>query len=923
MKFVKKKTKNYLTTTFLLFAIAASFLALPTINAQLPVTNYVTTIYVSPTPVSGVGQSMSIVYFIDRMPLPAYDDPVSGTGDRREGYDGIKLTITKPDGTNETFTMGRTDPVGAGYYAFTPTEVGVYSVTAAFPGNWKNRTAPIPYGSTGFRTMPAGAYYHMPSTSMPANFTVQSEPISQWPNPPLPDDYWMRPIIGAANTWYELAANWLGGAANVWPQGAAGGVTSNYGYGTGPESPHILWTRQHYPSGTIGDERFGSLGNRYGGYQAVGYSADPILDGKIHVTPIKTVHDTSGGWEIWDLYTGEQLYYDENGTKPSSGQIYWYDTGNEHGLNLYLWKTTNIVLPQTLRVAKVEYLGPGILPRRLAENVVVNKSSIVTGTLRELLDAYTGKTICYIANVSATGTNVYAKNGDNLYYNAVNRGTTTNPNYYLTIWNSSAGTMVASQNGTGAWQWRPSGGSGSGAYESYFGAVGADIIHDGNLMWSLNVSMPNIIRPRNSLLNETASIWAVREGEYIIFGTQGQNNEQGIVQGWAMGVSLERGKEGQKLWETTFTPPFSSTEWYQGIGFVGAFPEQEVIVFNSETELINPIVYDMKTGQKLWQGDRLAEPQFSYYGFQTLFYDDMIITGGQHSGVNTAYEARTGKIIWQVTSPAQGTDSPYGNDLARGFSVCDGKLYTSVSEHSPSSPLWRTPGMKCFNITTGELIWKILFWGSGIKFADGILTAWNLYDGQVYAFGKGPSGTTVTASPKISVHGSSVVIEGTVTDQTPTGRRNVNNLMQFTLKDTPAISDEDMQAWMEYKFMGQGEPANAKGVEVELNAIDPNGNYVTLGKTTSDINGNYGLSFVPEVSGDYQILATFAGSKAYYGSSSSTFLTVQEAPDATATPTTTQPQTLADMYFMPLSIGIIVAIVIATVVIVLALRKRP
>jgi hypothetical protein len=75
----------------------------------------------------------------------------------------------------------------------------------------------------------------------------------------------------------------------------------------------------------------------------------------------------------------------------------------------------------------------------------VNKSSIVTGTLRELLDAYTGKTICYIANVSATGTNVYAKNGDILYYNAVNRGTTTTPNYYLTIWNSSAGTMVASQ----------------------------------------------------------------------------------------------------------------------------------------------------------------------------------------------------------------------------------------------------------------------------------------------------------------------------------------------------------------------------------------------------------------------------------------------------------------------------------------------
>jgi outer membrane protein assembly factor BamB len=122
-------------------------------------------------------------------------------------------------------------------------------------------------------------------------------------------------------------------------------------------------------------------------------------------------------------------------------------------------------------------------------------------------------------------------------------------------------------------------------------------------MWSLNVSIPSLLGPRNSIANQTASIQAVREGEYVIFGTTGQNDERGIVPGWMIAVSLEEGKEGQKLWETTFTPPFSSTEWYSAISFAGVRPEQEVMVWNSKTELINPIVYDMKTGQKLWEGD--------------------------------------------------------------------------------------------------------------------------------------------------------------------------------------------------------------------------------------------------------------------------------------------------------------------------------
>jgi hypothetical protein len=836
------------------------------VQLTMPATEVVVNIYVTAQPITGVGQEMFIVYWTDRIPPDIGEQEGLIPGVVRCNWDNVQLIVTDPNGVNETFDMGRSDPVGGGYMMYTPTIVGTYYVTAVFPGTWKNHTR----GTF--------AEWYKPDTSVADQFIVQEDPIQHWPYVPLPNDYWMRPIAGPANTWSVVAGNWLSGAANVWPQGADGGVTTNYGYGLAPESPHILWTRTHYPSGSIVDERFGTLANRYGGYQSTGFDGNIILDGKIHLSKQLTVHDSSEGWAIWDLFTGEELSYNPNSTVPSFGQIYWYDTGNEHGLNLYLWRTSGITLPETVRIARVEYTGSGNLPRRISANKEVPSSQIKTGTLRELIDAYTGETICYIANASTTGTDVYAKDGSILYYNAENLGTRQAPNYYLTIWNSSAGTMVASQNSTGAWQWRPSGGSGSGASVSYFGSVGPDCVHDGNIMWSLNVSIPNIQGPRNPVSNQTASIRAVREGELIIFGTTGRNDERGVVPAWFMGVSLERGKEGQKLWETTFTPPFSSRYYYSGVSLDECIPEYDVIIYNFDTEL-KYYAYDMKTGQLLWESE--PSEQMGYYGFQSTVWNDTLIAGGTHSGVLRAYDLRTGEIRWKYTAQQEGTESPYGNALVRGLYFADGKVYTSTDEHSESSPLWRTPGLRCLNATTGEEIWKILFWGtSDIRIADGILIGWNQYDGQVYAFGKGPSATAVTASPEVSVYGTEVLIKGTVTDQTPTGRRNVNNLLQFTLKDTPAIADEDMRAWMEYKFMGQAYPAEAKGVEVVLTTFDPNGNTYELGRTTSDINGNFGLPFTPEVPGTYRIIATFEGSKSYYGSSGTTYIQVSEAPAA-------------------------------------------
>jgi hypothetical protein len=207
--------------------------------------------------------------------------------------------------------------------------------------------------------------------------------------------------------------------------------------------------------------------------------------------------------------------------------------------------------------------------------------------------------------------------------------------------------------------------------------------------------------------------------------------------------------------------------------------------------------------------------------------------------------------------------------------------------------------------------------------ADGKVIGLNYYDNRIYCIGKGSSATTVTAPQVVPTVGSGVMLTGTVTDNTPgAGSRNVNDEVDMALKGTPAIADENMGRWMEYLYMDQVKPADAKGVPVHLTAIDPNGNYVDIGTVTSDINGNYGLSYAPEVAGTYQITASFAGSKAYGASQATTYMAIGESSATTAPQPTTGPST-ADQYLIPATIGIIIAIAIATIVIVLALRKRP
>ena len=231
---------------------------------------------------------------------------------------------------------------------------------------------------------------------------------------------------------------------------------------------------------------------------------------------------------------------------------------------------------------------------------------------------------------------------------------------------------------------------------------------------------------------------------------------------------------------------------------------------------------------------------------------------------------------------------------------------------------------------TGKEIFKTLFYGAGVGgghltattavIADGFILGLNFFDAQIYSFGKGPSATIVTASPKVSAHGNSVLIEGKVTDVSP-GTTQLEQDLRFP-NGVPAMSDADMGPWMEYVYMQQAKPTDAKGVEVVLSVLDPNNNYYMVGNTTSDASGSFSYAFTPEVPGKYTVIASFAGSKSYWPSNAETAIFVDEAPSSTLAPTPA-PASMTDSYVLGIGAAAIIAIVAIGLVIILMLRKRP
>jgi hypothetical protein len=319
--------------------------------------------------------------------------------------------------------------------------------------------------------------------------------------------------------------------------------------------------------------------------------------------------------------------------------------------------------------------------------------------------------------------------------------------------------------------------------------------------------------------------------------------------------------------------------------------------------------WDIKTGKEVWVTKQTSYPwgSFGAYAVQSayglLFYN-------QYDGVH-AYNWTNGNLEWTFEAPTPyDYETPYEGQYS-WFSdgvVADGKLYTYTVEHSPTAPISRGFRIFCIDALTGKNIWNVT--GAMIPgvTADGYLTASNQYDGFLYVFGKGKSATTLTTQQSVISQGDSVLLTGTVLDQSP-GSPN-----------TPCVSKESMTAWMEYLYMQHDIPSDTTGVPVSIDAVDPNGNAIHIATVTSDMSGTYKALWKPDIPGEYTITASFMGDDSYGSSWAETAVGVTQAAASTPAPTPQQvTEKPIEIYFAASTIAIILAIAIVGIM----LRKRP
>jgi hypothetical protein len=909
---MKTKKLSYSIGIILLLAISAVIVSVPATNAHTPPWNIPTWAYLSASPnKAGIGETVLLVMWLNTIPPTA-----GGTGG--DMFHGFKIDVTAPDGSKSSLGPFDSGPVGTTWTTFTPNQVGTYSFVFSYPGQVL---------VAGVNPNPMGMVYvgdtFGASTSVPLSLVVSQNPAQGWQEPPLPAGYWTRPINAQNRGWSELASNWLKG---TWFR------YSNFQeWGRAPNTAHMVWAQPiaeqpgivaGHPGG-IADAQWPGQSYDTDDYQSP-WSAPIIMNGIIYYNTPPDAMTPRYGYYAMDLRSGEQLWYN-NGTfnnailaNPSfgdgpslslsypalsQGQLLHYDSVNGQGIIAYIWMTQ--------------------------------------GATWFMLDPDNGNLIMTLRNVGnsygSAATTVTDQDGSILIYNY---NTTSG---VVTCWNSSqAIPHGAPGTGTSSEQWRvrigasidtqndqswanaplPTGAS-NGAWSK------ADTFHTSYSMnTTLQAGLPWINAPSYSLnFGTTRVLQDHNRVPQMLFAWQNPSSQgdvtggNGTFRAWAAQIHYNAaprtGPTGSisaqsnwnleqtvtLLWSKEYSPPKGGNlTWING---PIDYDNRVFTIYAKET--VEWYGYSLDTGELLWGPTPQQGPWDIFGPGGAVAYNNLYSCG--YGGILYCYDIKTGTLKWTYEAPSVGTESPYGNYPLSLLAIADGKLYLGSSEHSPTKPLWRGSYLRCVDAINGHEVFKVETWVDGLAIADGYIVCANHYSNNIQAFGKGQTATVVDLSSKVAEAGQSVLIQGTVTDQSPGA------------PGTPAISDAYMSQWMEYIYMQQAIPGNAQGVPVTLTAISESGSATPIGTATTDLSGVFSFMWTPSVSGKYTIVASFDGSQSYFPSYAETVLGVT-APHAAPTPTPTPAPTATTV---AIEVVYALAVVLAIVIVVLALvalRKK-
>ena len=840
----------------LLLLSFSAFVAI--VDAHDPHWEITTYIYVSTTPNPvGVGQQVTAVVWLNYAPQTA----TGSVGDRWYFY----LDIEKPDNSTETVGPLVSDAAGGTFYTFTPKAAGPYTLTARFGPQ-------VLTGKNGTDIMnsPNNAFINdtFKASSAKSTFIVQEETVPDVSHNPLPTEYWTRPIDGQNTSWFTIGSNWLG-----YQQ------TARYQDGIAPNSAHVMWTKPLTDGGLVGGNNTGIEATTfYDGTSYEGRFGNPIvISGRLYYAVPKSNSASGGGYAAVDLRTGESIFW-QNMTMPTFGQVYSYESMNQHGVipNGYLWRTSGS--------ATTGYTW--------------NAYDSING---DWLFTLTGAPVAPSSTSWGTST-VYGSNGEILYYNL------NSANNWLALWNNTAAqgltgaTTTTDTYSTNYFQWRP---------------VGKTVNTSQAYSWNVTLS--------KALPGPRPSIVASFEDD-IILGTSTtfqSLNAFGTPDPWTMwAISLKPEDQGRVIWTQNYVAPANNMTVY--LGPVDTLTRTFTVLHRDGLTISG---YDLDTGKLKWTSEQ--EDAWGYYHTGFAIDNGVLF----HSGYGTlyAYNLTNGNTLWNFTAPG-GLAIPYPYYPLGINAVADGKVFLGTVEHSRNTPYYTGSKTYAINATTGEEIWSLvastpsaaLGLGqatNGFAIADGFYTYLNLYDGQIYTIGKGPSKTTVTASPKVLTIDGSILIEGNVYD-IATGVTQAEQKARFP-DGVPAVSDESQSLWMEYIYMNRPRPKDedVTGVSVTLSVLDGNNNYNVIGTTTADSDGHFSFKWAPEIAGVHTVTARFGGSESYWPSHAETSFAVD---DVVITPAPTEtPESISDIYFLPAIGGLFALIIVVAIILMLMIRKRP
>jgi hypothetical protein len=905
----KNKAAAIAIAILLTLSLAASAM-LPRISAQVnvPAGTHVPSyahLNVAPNP-AGINQPVTLNMFL-LVPLLTSESAVNFT-----------IVQTDPAGHTETLGPFTSDATGGTYTVVYPDQVGEWTFQFFYGGQTL----------TGFGN--GYGAIEDPSESDPVTLVVQEEPIplSAYPITPLPTEWWQTPVTAEnVQNWYKIAGPWLGYGSVTFASTGGYNLTGNYNPQTeSVMSGHVLWTKIWAGGGLSGLSGNEESGHYWSTSQYWPKYAPVIINGIMYSTWYSETNSYSNGIVAVDLYTGETLWNINTTNSLQCGMVTQWHTVNAYGaIGPYIWTTGTLppadtggrLVPNGYGIIQTIF-GPmyGPLTQWNMYSGLTGKYvlSVVNGTTPVWTTDENGNMIGYYINSTVGTMDIYGPAppmGQNPLVGQVN---ITEGAPVLCCFNMS-------QALSNSWGWGPS--------------QNTVIDFDRGVMWAVplynNVSgVP--IDPGLAINGITGNAIVMTGG--FTFG-QFFGGEQN---GWLV-VAAQDANDGHQLWCKNLTK--------DDYDVLAPFTRVEMSINDGLWMLANMgynwhvIALNARTGELEWTttltGDHGAPPnhydQFNLKGYNgpgVTFWEGF---GGDIWCLNNT----NGNLNWYTNTTKligdPGTETPYNIWPLWVFScscMSNDVAYFAIG-HEYNPPLFHGAQLLAINITDGSLVWSELDMSiESTSIAYGIILSRNAYDNQIYAFGRGPSATTVTASPKVSTYGDNVLIEGTVMDVSPgtqaivqpdVTRTKQNEVALRFPNGVPCVSDESQSKWMEYVYQQQPLPANATGVPVQIDVIDSNGNYYNIGTTTSDSSGAFSFTWTPIIPGDFTVIATFAGTNSYYGSCAETHFYASEAPQVTPEPTPV-PQAPVATYFTVSTIAIIIAIAIVGAVLFLMLRKR-